>query len=84
MFSVGLHSMGSGLMNFNNDVCQSLKAVGQAKLSICMCICVAASAAGFPASLIRYVFKKVAIHAFNFYSIFLTIPTEVAQRMQSR
>lgn len=47
MFSTGLHIMESGLMNFNNDVCPSLKAVGQAKLRIHMCICVTTSATGF-------------------------------------
>lgn len=84
MFSAGLHIKGSGLMNFSNDVCPTLKAVGQAKLSIHMCICVITSATGFPASLILYVFKKVVIHAFDFYSVSPMISTQVAWRMHTR
>lgn len=37
MSSAGLCRTGSSLMNFNNDVCPSLKVVGQSKLSIHLC-----------------------------------------------
>lgn len=87
MFSSGLHSTGSVLMSFNSNVCPSLRAVGQAQLSTQTCICVIASAKGFLSALIPHGFKKVAVCAFSFYSVFLIIPhsssTEGAARQAS-
>lgn len=80
MFSAGLHSTGSVLMGFSNNVCPSLRAVGQAQLSTQMCICVIASAKGFLSAVIPHGFKAVC--AFSFCSVFLTVPTQAAQRVQ--
>lgn len=80
MFSAGLHSTGSALMSFNNNICPSLRVVGQAQLSAQTCICVIAPAKGFLSALIPHGFKKVAVCAFSFYSVFLMIPTQAAQR----